>query len=210
MMPAWYTRMTARERRLAGLVAGAVFLLINLLVWNKLFNTINNARAELALKKATREEQALYIKERDRWAQRDQWLRQHQPVKKGEEEASTLLDQVKEKAGKHSVLIENPAIGAGDSTPDHQSVFTSFETKSTWGPLVHFLFDVQQPESFVVFESVQLHIDNTDQSMMRGKFKMARWFAPVGVKSDVPDKDKTDKAGKSDKGDDDGGGNDEK
>ena len=211
MMPAWYVRMSARERRLAWMVAGAVFLLINLFVWSKLFNMIGNARVELALKKATREEQALYIRERDLWAQRDDWLKKKQPTMKGAEEASTLLDQVKEIAGKHSVLIENPAIGAGDSTPDHQSVFTSFETKSTWAPLVHFLFDIQQPESFVVFESVQLHIDNSDQSMMRGKFKMARWFAPAGVRSDQPDKaDKGDKASKDDKNDDDGGNDDKK
>ena len=179
MMPAWYQRMNPRERRLALIVAGALFLLINLLIWSKLFGILGNARAELALRKATRDEQSLYIKERDLWARRDQWLKQHQPTLKSAVEASTLLDQVKEIAGKHNVLIENPAIGAGDSTPDHQSVFASFETKSPWPPLVHFLFDVQQPESFVVFESVQLQIDSSDPTMMRGKFKIARWFAPT-------------------------------
>ena len=178
MMPAWYQRMTPRERKLALLVAGALFLLINLLVWGKLFGVLGNARTELALRKATRAEQSAYIKERDLWARRDQWLKQHQPTLKSAVEASTLLDQVKEIAGKHNVLIENPAIGAGDSTPDHESVFASFETKSPWPPLVHFLFDVQQPEAFVVFESVQLHIDTADPTTMRGRFKIARWFVP--------------------------------
>jgi len=179
MTPAWYQRMNPRERRLAWIVAGSIFLLINLLIWSQLVGAIGSARAELALRKATRNEQSVYIKERDLWARRDQWLKEHQPTLKSAVEASTLLDQVKEIAGKHSVLIENPAIGAGDSTPDRQSVFASFETKSPWAPLVHFLFDVQQPESFVVFESVQLQIDNTDPTMMRGKFKVARWFAPT-------------------------------
>ena len=178
MMPAWYQGMNPRERRLAWIVAGALVLLINLVIWSKLFSMLSNARAELAFRKATREEQSLYIKERDLWARRDLWLKQHQPTLKSAVEASTLLDQAKEIAGKHNVLIEKPAIGAGDSTPDHQSVFTSFETKSPWPPLVHFLFDIQQPESFIVFESVQLQIDNADPTMMRGKFKMARWFAP--------------------------------
>jgi hypothetical protein len=178
MMPAWYQRMTARERRLVQLVAGALFLLINLVVWSKLFDVLANARTEVALRKNTREEQRALIKDKDLWARRDQWLKQHQPTLKSAVEASTLLDQVKEIAGKHNVLIENPAIGSGDSTPDHQSVFASFDTKSPWPPLVRFLYDVQQPESFVVFESVQLHIDNADPTMMRGKFKIARWFAP--------------------------------
>jgi hypothetical protein len=178
MIAAWYQRMNPRERRLGLIVAGALLLLINLLIWSKLFGGLGNARAELALRKATRDEQSIYIKEKDLWARRDQWLKQHQPTLKSAVEASTLLDQVKEIAGKHNVLIEKPAIGAGDSTSDHQSVFASFETKSPWPPLVHFLFDVQQPESFVVFESVQLQIDSADPTMMRGKFKIARWFAP--------------------------------
>ena len=184
-MPAWYERMNPRERRLAWLVAVAIFLLINLFIWNKLFDAISNARTELALRKSTRDEQSAYIKERDLWAQRDKWLKDHQPTLKGAEEASKLLDQIKEVAGKHSVLIENPAIGTGDSTPDHQAVFASFESKSPWAPLVHFLYDIQQPESFVVFESVQLHIDNSDNSLMRGKFKMARWFAPSDTVKNV-------------------------
>jgi hypothetical protein len=179
MTPAWYQRMNPRERRLAWFVAGAIFLLINLLIWSKLSGSIGSAREELALRKATRTEQSAYIKEKDLWARRDHWLKEHQPTLKSAVEASTLLDQVKEIAGKYNVLIENPAIGAGDSTADHQSVFSSFEIKSPWGPLVHFLFDVQQPESFVVFESVQLQIDGTDPSMMRGKFKIARWFVPT-------------------------------
>jgi hypothetical protein len=179
MMPAWYLGMNPRERRLAWIVAGALFLIINLVIWSKLFGMLSNARAELALQKATREEQSIYIKEKDLWGARDKWLKQFQPTLKSAVEASTLLDQIKEVGGKHNVLIEKPAIGAGDSTPDHQSVFASFETKSPWPPLVHFLYDVQKPDSFVVFESVQLQIDNADPTMMRGRFKVARWFAPA-------------------------------
>jgi hypothetical protein len=179
MMPEWFQRMSHRERRLAAIVAGGLFLLINLLIWGKLFSTLGNARAELALRKAAREEQRLYMNQRDLWAGRDKWLKEHQPVLKSAVEASTLLDQVKQVAGKHNILIENPAIGAGDSTPERQSVFASFETKSPWPPLVRFLYEVQQPDAFVVFESVQLHVDNADPTMMRGKFKMARWFAPT-------------------------------
>jgi hypothetical protein len=174
----WYQRMSQRERRLAGIVAGAIFLLINLFIWSKLFDVLGRARADVALRQATRTEQSIYIKERDVWARRDQWLKQHQPSLKSAVEASTLLDQVKQSAGKHNVLIENPAIGAGETAPDHQSVFASIETKSPWPPLVRFLYDVQKPESFVVFESVQLQIDPSDPTMMRGKFKIARWFAP--------------------------------
>ena len=179
MIPAWYERMNQRERILAWIVAGALIVLLNLVIWNWLFGALATARAQLATRQAARAEQVVYIKDRDLWTKRDQWLTQHQPTLKNPAEASTLLDQLKEIAGKYNILIENPAIGSGETTPNHQTVFASIETKSPWPPLVHFLYDVQQPESFVVFESVSLMIDSGDPTMMRGKLKIARWFAPV-------------------------------
>jgi hypothetical protein len=184
MIRAWYERMNQRERILSWIVAGALIVLLNLVIWNWLLGALGRARAQLATRQAARTEQTVFIKERDLWTKRDQWLTQHQPVLKNAAEASTLLDQLKEVAGKYNILIENPAIGSGETTPNHQTVFASIETKSPWPPLVHFLYDVQQPESFVVFESVSLMIDSNDPTMMRGKFKIARWFAPVQRKKE--------------------------
>jgi len=174
-----YQRMNQRERMMTLVVAGVLFALINIFIWKWLFGTIASARPELASRRATRSEQTVYMKERELWAKRDQWLQKTQPALKGAEEASTLLDQVKQIAGKYDILIENPAIGSGETTPNHQAVFASVETGSHWPELVHFLYDVQQPDGFVVFESVSLAIDGNDATMMRGKFKIARWFAPA-------------------------------
>jgi hypothetical protein len=180
MMPGWYQRMNKRERILATIGAGGVFLLLNLYVWGKLLDSLEQTRADLVARQNTRKVQELYIRERALWEKRAQWLKEKQPVLKGPGEASTLLDEIKQIAGKHNVLIENPAIGTGDSTPDRQSVFASVEVKTPWPPLVRFLYELQQPESFIVFESVTLNIDSGDPTMMRGKFKIARWFAPAG------------------------------
>jgi len=179
MMPAWYERMNQRERVLSWIIAGTMFVLLNLLILSWIFGALGRARAELAARKTALAEQALYIKERDLWTKRDEWIRQRQTILKNPAEASALLDQLKQVAGKHNVLIENPAIGSGETTPYHQTVFASIETKSPWPPLVHFLHDVQQPDAFVVFESVNLALDGSDPTMMRGKFKVARWFAPA-------------------------------
>ena len=175
----FYTRMNPRERILAGSVTAIVLVLFNFLFWSWLLGAIGQARAEVVKREAARKEQAIFIKERDLWTKRDQWLQQHQPVIKNPAEASTLLDQLKQVASKHNVLIENPQIGSGETTPNHQSVFASIETKSPWPPIVHFLYEVQQPESFIVFESVNLAIDSGDPTMMKGKFRIARWFAPA-------------------------------
>jgi len=162
---------------LSWIVAGTVFGLLNLWILNWVLAGLSAAHKEVAARRARLAEQALYIKERDLWMKREEWIQKHQPVLKDAAEASALLDQLREVAGKYNVLIENPAIGAGETTPYHQTVFASIETKSPWPPLVHFLYDVQRPDAFAVFENVNLAIDGSDPTMMRGKFKIARWFA---------------------------------
>jgi len=179
MMPAWYERMNARERLLAWIVAGTLLVLLNLWILSSVLGAVGSAQRELATRRSKLAEQALYAKEHDSWTKRDEWLWQHQPVLKNAAESSALLDQLREISGKYNIEVENPAIGTGETTPYHQTVFASVETKSPWPPLVHFLYDVQHPESFVVFESVNLAIDGSDPTMMRGKFKIARWFAPA-------------------------------
>src|SRR5207245_7298912 len=126
-----------------------------------IFGALGRARAELAARKTALAEQALYIKERDLWTKRDEWIRQRQPILKNPAEASALLDQLKQVAGKHNVLIENPAIGSGETTPYHQTVFASIETNSPWPPLVHFLHDVQHTNAIVAFERVILESDGS-------------------------------------------------
>lgn len=181
--PDWYTRMNQRERRLATIVGGVLFLLINLFLWTWLLGAINRGQTDLAQRKSERKQQAVFLQERELWTKREQWLQQHQPVFKGEGEASTLLEQqIRPVADKYTVLIENPQIGSGESTATYQSVRTSLETRSHWDSLVHFLYDVQQPEAFIVFENVNLVIDSGDPTMMRGKFKIARWFASTQPK----------------------------
>jgi hypothetical protein len=180
MIAAWYQRLNKRERTLTTIVGAALFLLLNWIIWSKLLGALGGARAELADRKETRKVQEVFIRERALWEKRAKWLQEHQPALKGPGEASTLLDQIKQVAGKHNVLIENPAIGTSDATPERQAVFASFEVKSPWPPLVKFLYDIQQPESFVVFESITLNIDPADPTQMRGKMKLARWFAPGG------------------------------
>ncbi len=179
MMPAWYLRMNPRERVLSWVVAGTIFVLLNLWILNWIMGALGVAHKEVAERRAKLAEQALYVKERDLWIKREEWIGQHQPVLNNPAEASALLDQLKQVAGKYNVLVENPAIGAGETTPYHQTVFASIETKSPWPPLVHFLYDVQRPDAFVVFENVNLTVDGSDSTMMRGKFKIARWFAPA-------------------------------
>ena len=174
-----YLKMNRREQMMTLAISAILFVLINLFVWRMLLASIGSSGRERAERKRIRNEQVVYLREKELWAKREEWLEKTQPPMKGAEEASTLLEQLKQVAGKYDILIENPAIGSGETTPTHQTAFASIETTSHWPELVHFLYDIQQPDAFIVFESVNLAVDGADNTMMRGKFRIAKWFAPV-------------------------------
>jgi hypothetical protein len=174
-------RMNRRERILAGIVALVVFFLANLFLWSWLSRATGDSRTEVVKRKQKHTEQTVLLRETDLWTNRDKWLHEHQPAFHGASDASALLDQLKQVASKYSVLIENPAIGSTGGTGNYQSVSVSIETKSQWPPLVHFLYDVEAPDAFMVFESANIAIDSSDPTQMRGKFKIARWYAPAAA-----------------------------
>ena len=182
MIGAWFGRMNQRERVLTLGVGGVLFLLINLFLWSALLGRSANLRADWAAQTSARAEQRVYLDEYATWMHRADWLKSHQPALTNPAEASTLLTQMQQIAGKYSVQIDNPQIGSVEKTATHQSVAATIETKSGWEPLVHFLYDAQQPEAFVVFENVNLMIDSGDPTVMHGRFKIAKWFKPAGVK----------------------------
>jgi hypothetical protein len=182
MIARWLAQLNQRERILALSVAGVLFLLVNLAVWSALFGISAGARAGYAAQRSARAEQKVYLEEETTWQKRADWLKKKQPALSNPAEASSLLTQVKEIAGKYNVQIEDPQIGPVETTPSHQSVSATFETKSGWAPLVHFFYDAQKPESFTVFETVNLMVDGNDPTVIRGRFKIAKWFAPLGKK----------------------------
>ena len=182
MINRWLAQMNQRERMLALAVVGILFVLINLFLWSALLGMSSNARTEYATQNAARTEQKIYLEEEKMWKKRADWLKKNQPHLSNPAEASSLLTQIKEIAQKHNVQIENPQIGPAENTPSHQAVSATFETKSGWEPLVHFLYDAQKPQNFAVFETVNLMVDPNDPTVMQGRFRIAKWFAPKGNK----------------------------
>lgn len=180
MIRRWLAQLNQRERILALAVGAILFLLVNLAIWSTLLGMSAGARREYAAQRDTRKEQQVYLEEEKTWKRRADWLAKNQPALTNPAEASSLLTQVKEIAGKYNVQLEDPQIGAVESTPSHQSVSATFETRSGWEPLVHFLYDAQRPEAFTVFEQVNLMVDGNDASVMHGRFKIAKWFKPSG------------------------------
>jgi hypothetical protein len=177
----FFERMNKRERMLTLGVAAVLFLLVNIAIWNALLGRSADLRSDWAARNSARTEQKVYLREYDMWTHRAEWLKKHQPILADPAEASSLLTRLQGIGNKYNVQIENPQLGGVEKTPTHQSVSDTLETKSGWEPLVHFLYDAQHPDAFIVFESTNLMIDSSDPTVMRGRFKIAKWFKPAGA-----------------------------
>ncbi len=171
--------MTAREKKLSIGVGLVVVLIANYLLIEFFIKNERRLRAEFARKTTELRVKISLLEEKELWDQRDAWVLAAQPKLLNETRAgSDLLDQVKEVAKRNTVLLETPAIGIPERKPLYTSVSVNIETKCSKEAITAFLREMQAPDQFIVFESANLQVDAGDKKEMRGKFRVAKWFAP--------------------------------
>lgn len=172
-------RISARERLMLGIVLGIFFVLANLAVLSSLKKKHAQISADIAARKTEVASLKSVLADRENWAKRDAWLSATQPKLANPDQAGVaLLEEVKQTAKAGNVLLESPELGALESQPAYRSVAVLVQTKSSWEALIGFLNSLQQPDKFIVFESADLRIDPGDPTQMRGRFRIAKWYAP--------------------------------
>jgi hypothetical protein len=171
--------LSSREKWLAGVVAAVLVIGATALLIDGYMRQRTALRVEISSRTKQLRLARKLAEDLNFWQQRDEWLRTAQPkLSDGDAAGVQLLDRVKELAQKHSVLLENPALRPADRQASYTSVAVEVETKSAWAGLVEFLRELQSPEEFIALENANLKIDPADPTQLRGRFKIARWFAP--------------------------------
>ena len=172
-------QMSAREKTLAAMVGAVVFVLVNLLLVSHFVKQRAALRTRYTSENMQWKALQVLFAERDLWAKRDAWVQEKQPKLGNEGSAGVqLLDQIKGVAKQFDIVLENPAIGTPAKGKSYRSVPVNIETKCSWEALIKFLAAIQKPDQFIVFESANIRIEPSDPSLMRGKFRIARWYAP--------------------------------
>jgi len=172
-------RLSARERLMAAVVLGIVFLMVNTTLLSSLRQRRSRILSDLAARRMELVSLRSVAGERDLWSRRDAWLSKMQPKLENRDQAGVaLLGEIKAAAKANNVQLENPELGAIESQPGYQSVSVLVQTKSSWATLVAFLNTLQQPGRFIVYEAANLQIDPADPSRMKGRFRIAKWYAP--------------------------------
>jgi hypothetical protein len=175
--------LSVREKWLAIIVTTVLFLFANVY----LIDLFRQHRTRLQAGIAAHSKQVRILRnlnaELAASAQHAAWIQATQPRLDNADTASVqLLDEVKEKARRHGVLLENPAIRPPEHQPEYTAISVEVETKSSWKPLISFQYDLQNPAQFIAVESANLKIDATDPARMHGRFKISRWFAPAALR----------------------------
>ncbi len=172
-------QLSSREKNLSVIVGAITFVLLTYFVFDYFVKSKARLSADLVAKTRQLKTMQMLSSEKALWEQRDAWLREKQPVLANPDSAGVqLLDQVKDLARKHGVLLDNPRIREAARKPEYTAIGVEIETKSQWRALIAFLGELQTPEQFIVLDGANLKIDATDPTQMRGKFKIARWYAP--------------------------------
>ncbi len=184
---AWFHRLTGRERALTLIVAGTVFVIVNLVAIRFLLNTYSiltshyaEDRRNLLLLRALADQHGT-------WTQRNDWLKSTQPVLNNRDRAATALyEQLQGIARARQVVVNTLQIRAAATTPGApvpddapQTVSVEGDTQGDWGETVRFLAEVQKPENFLVFDLASLRTSPTDARLMKCHFLVSKWYAPA-------------------------------
>ena len=186
-----FARLSPRERRLALLTAGVIFVLGNILVLSYLLGAHRELSATLGSKKLAATSADLLRAEAPTWQTRDAWLKTHQPRLTTSPQAAggQLLGQIQRLAAERRVTLEAAQIvppesaGApGVAGRPYQPVAVVFNVRGDWGAMVGFLAALQaDPEGFLVPENLSLRSDKSNPTVLSAEaVRVARWFAPAG------------------------------
>lgn len=159
-------------------VGVAVLVVVNLVAIKYFITNQRRLRDELAAKARQLVVNKELFADKDMWAERDAWLKKVQPKLANEGTAGRdLLKEMEEVGQKTTVKPLEPEIGTVERRPQYVSVFVKIEVKATKEALRDFLYEMQSPERSIVFEDATLEFDKEDKTQMRGKFRIAKWFA---------------------------------
>ncbi len=173
------TQLSQRERVLATGVGAVIVIVLNLFVISFFIKNQRRLRDEFATKTTQLEVMKSRFADKEMWTEREAWLKEKQPKLVNEGTAGgELLEEIREVAKKAGVQPLEPQIGVPERRPQYVSVSVNIEAKATAAALRDFLYEMQAPDRFLVFESANLQIDKDDKTQIRGKFRIAKWFAP--------------------------------
>jgi hypothetical protein len=174
-----FAQMSQREKALAGLIGGALAVLVSVVLVKFFLGHHTQIKKDLAVSEAKIKQLRSLEAERTLWAQRDAWLTAEMPHLEDSAVANKqLTDAVKQIASTQTVIIEPPSHGLPSKQPNYTSLGIRTSARAPWKNMADFIRELQTPGQFIVLESVDLKVDPNDKTQLKADMMISKWFAP--------------------------------
>jgi hypothetical protein len=169
-------RVTKNEITLLWILIAIVFAGGNYFGYRWLAQKQSTVRLAYAGLRADQAEAKVDLLESPLWAQRQAWIRDHEPplVDEGSAKAA-VLDYVLKGAGENKLEIMEQSLNDVEHGTAGTKVNVSVKVKGSMEGLVKWLTDLQKPDQFYAISSFTLRADQ-DQKSMVCTLQIARYF----------------------------------
>ncbi|MBV8587387.1 MAG: hypothetical protein JO308_13950 [Verrucomicrobia bacterium] len=171
-------KLTKSEGRLLVILVVAVFLLANLYGLSILFDQETDVSRQLTDLQATQKTNQIWLREKDFWLARKQWMTAKQPkVEKGEMAQSQVLEALTSSARANQLTIEEQSFAEPKVTDAYRSVAVQLKVTGNLADVVKWLVQIQQPENFQAITRFSLK-NGEKPPMVNLELQVSRWYAP--------------------------------
>ena len=171
-------KLTKSEKRLSIILTVALFAMGNFYGLSYLNELMSAASKEVSDLRSQVHSNDIWLKERDLWLNRKQWIDSTQPrIRPNQVPQSELLESLTSAATSDHLEIQEQSFGAKESTPNYQSVAVRLKLSGSLHDVIKWLVQIQQPELFQAVTSFSLKSANEPPTVSL-ELEVARWYAP--------------------------------
>jgi hypothetical protein len=170
--------LTKAEKRLSVILIIALFVMANFYGLGTLYDLMADASRDLSDLRGQANTNDIWLREKDLWLQRKQWVEKTQPrIQSDQVPQSELLQSVTASAKANQLEIQEQSFGEIRSTPNYQSVSVRFKLSGALQNVIKWLVQVQQPELFQAITSFSLKSESEPPTVSL-ELEIARLYAP--------------------------------
>jgi hypothetical protein len=171
-------RLTKSEKRLLIIFGLAVFVMANFYGLSYLLDTESEVTRQLSELKANAKTNQIWLREKQFWLTRKQWIERQQPrVGAGQVPQSELLQAMTASAQANQLVIQEQSFAELKNTPNYQSVAVKLKLSGNLENVVKWLAEIQQPEKFQAVTNFSLKSEEQPPKVSL-ELEVARWYSP--------------------------------
>jgi hypothetical protein len=171
-------KLSKNERRLLFMFGLALFVMANFYGISYLVDTESALNQRLGELEATAKTNQIWLREKQFWLTRKQWIDHQQPrVNASQVPQSELLQALTASAQANQLVIQEQSFAELKNTANYESVAVKLKLAGDLENVVKWLAELQQPEKFQAITNFSLKSEEQPPKVNL-ELEVARWYSP--------------------------------